>query len=105
MDLEINTNKKNSSSESNNFSSELTNYINKTNSSFSIDRFEGEFAVCENRETGDFVNIPKSELPANCKPGSILKFENGKYILDIEETKKEQDTVKNMVSNLFKRKN
>ena len=104
MNLEINTNKTNINPEANNFSSELTNYINKTKSSFSIDRFEGEFAVCENRETGEFVNIPKSELPESCKPGSILKFENGKYILDIEETKKEQENVKNMVSNLFKRK-
>ena len=105
MDLEINTNKTNISPEGSNFSSELTNYINKTNYSFSIDRFEGEFAVCENRETGEFVNIPKSELPEGCKPGSILKFENGKYVLDIEKTKKEQEIVKNMVSNLFKKKN
>lgn len=103
MDLEINN--QNTNKNSNDFSSELNNYIKKTNSIFSIDRFEGDFAVCENRETGEFVNIPKSELPEDCKTGSILKFENGKYILDLEETKKEQEIVKNMVSSLFKKKN
>lgn len=103
MDLELNNsiNNKNSSDD---FSSELNNYINKTKSTFSIDRFEGEFAVCEDRETGEFINIPKSELPKNSKEGSILKFENGKYYLDIKETKNEQAKIKDLVDNLFKRK-
>ena len=105
MDLEINQNNTNKNLDSKEFSSKLNNYITKTNSTFSVDRFEGNFAVCENRETGEIINIPLSELPENCKSGSILKFENGKYILDLEETKKEQEIVKNMVSNLFKKKN
>lgn len=103
MILEINdNNKKNNNSED--FSSELNNYIQKTETTFSIDRFEGDFAICENRNTGEMVNIPKSDLPENVKEGSILKFENGKYILDIENTKMEQQEIKNLVNNLFKRK-
>lgn len=72
---------------------------------FSIDRFEGNFAVCENRQTGEIINIPIENLPENAKPGSILKFENNKYILDLETTKTEQEIVQNMISNLFKKKN
>lgn len=102
MILEINDNDKKNNSE--NFSSELNNYIEKTKTTFSVDRFEGNFAVCENRETGEFVDIPLSELPENIKEGSMLKFENGKYILDIESTRKEQEEIKNLVDNLFKRK-
>lgn len=73
--------------------------------SFSIDRFEGDFAVCQRRETSEIINIPIKDLPENAKPGSILKLENGIYLLDLEETQKEQKIVKNMVSSLFKKKN
>lgn len=103
MILDINNDDKKNNSE--NFYSELNNYIEKTKTTFSVDRFEGDFAVCENRETGEFVNIPLSELPENIKQGSIIKFENGNYILDIESTKKEQEEIKNLVDNLFKKKN
>lgn len=103
MILEINDNNEKNNSES--FSSELNNYIEKTKTTFSVDRFEGNFAVCENRETGEFINIPISELPENVREGSILKFESGNYILDIESTKKEQEEIKNLVNNLFKKKN
>ncbi len=102
MILEINNDNKKNNSED--FQSELNNYIEKTNSTFSVDRFEGDFAVCENRETGEFIDIPLSILPENVKAGSILKFENGKYILDLKATQKEQQEIKNLVDNLFKRK-
>lgn len=103
MILEIDdNNKKNNNSEE--FFSELNNYIQKTETTFSVDRFEGDFAVCENRKTGKMITIHKSDLPENIKEGSILKYENGTYILDIESTKKEQEEIKNLVDNLFKRK-
>lgn len=103
MNLEIN-NPQTNNINSQDFSDELNNYINQTNFSFSIDRFEGEFAICENQQTGKIISIPKSDLPENAKPGDILKFENGKYVLDLEKTKKEQEIIQNMVSNLFKKK-
>ena len=104
MILEIDdNNKKNNNSES--FSSELNNYIQKTETKFSVDRFEGNFAVCENLKTGEMINIPRVELPENIQEGSILKFENGKYVLDFEATKNQQDEIKHLVDNLFKKKN
>lgn len=102
MDLEINNNAHNNNV-SNNFSNELKEYVKQTEITYSIDRFEGEYAVCENKKTGEFINIPKNILPDNCKEGSILKFINGNYILDIEETKKEQENIKKLVDNLFKK--
>ena len=102
MILDINSNDK--KNDSDDFSLELNNYIEKTKSTFSIDRFEENFAVCENRETGELINIPLSQLQKNVKEGSILKFENGNYVLDIKATKKEQQEIKNLVDNLFKRK-
>ena len=103
MILEINdNNKKNNNLEE--FSSELNNYIQKSETTFSIDRFEGNFAICENKQTGQMQSIPKSELPSDISEGDIIKFENGKYILDIEATNKEKQEIKNLVDNLFKRK-
>lgn len=84
--------------------SEIKNQDNSSTLKFSIDRFEENFAVLENCQTGEIINISITELPENAIVGSILKFENGKYILDLEETKREQEIVKNMVANLFKKK-
>lgn len=85
------------------FSKKLNDNLNLNNSTFSVDRFEGEFAVCENKKTGEMVNIKKSLLPENVKEGSIIKFENGNYILDSDATLQKQEQIKNMVNNLFKK--
>jgi hypothetical protein len=70
---------------------------------YSIDRFEGKFAVCENLSSNEFCNIPKKDLPKGCKEGSIIKYDNNHYYLDNESTKNNQNQVKNLVNNLFKR--
>ena len=70
---------------------------------YSIDRFEGEFAVCENLETGEMINIRIDLLPDGIKEGSIIKFDNKSYILDSETTKEKQEKIKNIVNNLFKK--
>ena len=99
MDLEI-SNKKNHIHNSS-FSKELSNKLNEC--TYSIDRFEEEFAVCENIKTGEMVNIKKELLPENITEGSIIKYNNGIYTLDIEATNKKQDEIKNMVNKLFKK--
>jgi len=87
----------------NSFSKELENSINKE-LFFSIDRFEGEFAVCENKQTSEMVNIKKSLLPENCKAGDIITFKNGVYLIDKIVTQNEKNEIKTMVNNLFNRK-
>lgn len=105
MDLNIENNIKNSTENisNNTFSEELKNSIEKT-TYFSIDRFEENFAVCENKSTNEIVNIDKSLLPYNCKEGDILKFENGVYVIHKSRTESEKNEIKNMVDNLFKKK-
>lgn len=68
---------------------------------FSLDRFEGEIAVLENRKTREITNIPKSKLPPNTEEGSIIKCINGKYILDQEKTIEKQEEIKNKMNNLW----
>lgn len=88
----------------NDFSNNLKTHLEKTNTTFSIDRFEENYAVCENLKTGEFINIPTKSLPSNCAEGSILKFENNEYVLDEEKTKKAREEIENLVNNLFKKK-
>lgn len=101
MDLNIENNKK---INNNSFSNDLKNLIEKP-ILFSIDRFEGTFAVCQNTESNEIINIDRSLLPKNCKEGDIIKLENNVYIKDEFATKNVQEEIKNMVNNLFKRKN
>ena len=69
---------------------------------FSIDRFEEDMIVLENRKNGEKININKDKLPRNLKEGDIVKRINGKYFLDKKGTMSERDRIKNKMNNLWK---
>lgn len=71
------------------------------NAIYVIDRFEGNYAVCENRETQEMKNINIYELPENIKEGDVLKYENGKYILDIDLKQTIEERIKEKTQNIF----
>ena len=53
---------------------------------FVVDRIEGNYAVCENLETREMIDISVEYLPENVNTGMCLKFENGILVQDcIEE--------------------
>ena len=83
------------------FQRELTNKLDEMETKFTVDRFEGNIAVLENRETGEMININKAELPNGAKEGTILKLENNKYELDLEEQAKAEERIKNKMNNLW----
>lgn len=68
---------------------------------FTVDRFEENFVVCENRETKQMVNIEISKLPKGVKEGDIIKFENNTYKKDDEETKKVKDRIQRKFKDLW----
>lgn len=68
---------------------------------FTLDRYEGNMAVLENRETGEIKNIEKNQIPNNVKEGDILKCINGKYFLDKEQTTKVEKEIENKYKNLW----
>ena len=43
-----------------------------------VDRFEENFAICENRETKEIRKINLKELPENLKEGNVLKLQSNK---------------------------
>ena len=53
---------------------------------YSIDRFEGNFAVLISDEDGSSVTISRELIPIEAKEGGLLSLLDGKYIYDPEET-------------------
>ena len=68
---------------------------------YTIDRFEENMAVIEDRKTGKIKNISKEKLPIQSKEGDIIKCINGKYLLDIEETEKIEKDIQEKYNNLW----
>lgn len=83
------------------FVRELTNKLEEMETKFTVDRFEGNMAVLENRETGEMINVHKNELPKDAKEGSVLKINENKYELDIEEQKQTEERIKNKMDKLW----
>lgn len=66
-----------------------------------IDRFEGNFAICEN-DNMEIIHIDKSKLPANAKEGSIIEDKEELYILLEKETEDRNKRIKEKMDRLWK---
>jgi ABC-type sugar transport system ATPase subunit len=86
------------SEENNNSELKLKEEINEV---YVIDRFEGNYAICENRSTKEMKNINIYELPENIKEGDVLRYINNEYILDLELRSEIEERIKNKTKNIF----
>ena len=68
---------------------------------YSVDRFEGEYAVLENRKTNEIKNVKKDMLPGNIKEGSILQYINGKYTYNEKRTQEEVNRIQDKMNKLW----
>ena len=68
---------------------------------YSVDRFEGEYAVLENRKTNEIKNVKRDMLPENIKEGSILQYVNGKYTYNEERTQEEVNRIQDKMNKLW----
>ena len=83
------------------FLNELRNHLERnSNPLYTLDRFEGEFAVLEDRNTKKMIDIHISNIPSNAKTGDILKLSNGSYVIDNEKTKEVSDRIRQKMDNL-----
>lgn len=46
---------------------------------FVLDRYEGNFAVCENQSTGEMFDIPRLKVTPYAKDGDVLILKDGVY--------------------------
>ncbi len=65
-----------------------------------IDRFEGEFAVCE-REDRTMINIPRSRLPRRAREGDILIIEGDSIKLDSAGTTRKKEAIEKLMKDLW----
>lgn len=69
---------------------------------YSVDRFEGEYAILEDRKTKEMKQVRRDMLPENIKEGSIVQYVNGKYIYDEAFTKEETNRIQDRMNKLWK---
>jgi hypothetical protein len=67
---------------------------------FILDRFEGEYAVCENEEK-ETLNIKKDRIPADAKEGDILIIRSNEVTIDKEETEKRKTEIQKLMGDLW----
>lgn len=61
-----------------------------------IDRFEGEYAVCE-AEDRKMVLVKRGEIKGQAREGDVIKREDKYYIVDVEETAKRRQMIEKML--------
>lgn len=70
---------------------------------YSIDRIENDIAVLESLESKEKINVNITLLPQNVKEGSIIVYENNKYIKDEETELKRKTELQSRFNNLIKK--
>ncbi len=83
------------------FQLQLSNKLNKMEDTYTIDRFENNIAICENRSTGEFIEIQRDRLPKDIKEGTIIRKQNDVYIIDTDKTEEVAQRIKSKMDRLW----
>ena len=68
-----------------------------------VDRFEGDYAVCQNQETGEMEDIDLIFLPPDVKENDVLVYDEdwGEFLIDEEETSEVLEEIRERMDNLW----
>lgn len=66
-----------------------------------IDRFEENYAVCEN-EDRTMINLEKKLLPSGVKEGDILVLQDGTILIDKTATQKRKNEIDDLMEDMWK---
>ena len=66
-----------------------------------VDRFEGDMVVLEDRKSNKMINVKREDLPSDIKEGDILKMINGKYFIDKDFTQEISEIIKKKMDDLW----
>lgn len=84
------------------FMEEISERLKQMEEELVIDRFEGEVAICEDRKTGEKMEIRKEQLEEGIREGSVIKKENGKYVQMKEKQKEIQERIEEKMKQIWK---
>jgi hypothetical protein len=65
-----------------------------------IDRFEGEYAICET-EDGKIINIKRNVIPEDAVEGDVLIYAEGNYTIDNEANDKRKKHIEKLMDDLW----
>jgi hypothetical protein len=66
-----------------------------------VDRFEGEFAVCQQTETKEMRDVLRTELPEAVREGSVLRMEKARWVLDEEDARARSERIQKKMDGLW----
>ena len=67
---------------------------------FIIDRFEGDYAICQGEE-GDMEEIERTKIPSDSKEGVVLILEGDKFFIDKEETSRLKENIDKLMEEVW----
>ena len=65
-----------------------------------IDRFEGDFAVCE-KDDRSILNINRRDVPIDAKEGDVLNIDGDIINIDNDETAKRKEMARLLAENIW----
>ena len=71
---------------------------------YSVDRTEGSFVILID-ERGNRITVSDKLLPDKAKPGSMLIWENERFVFDSTETERRKKRLFDLQNSLFSDKN
>ena len=68
-----------------------------------VDRIEGDYAVCENQETGEMEDIELLLLPADVYENDVLIYDEDldEYTIEEDETSQMEDEIEDEMDDLW----
>lgn len=66
-----------------------------------IDRFEGDFAVCEKQSDGEMIDIRRDKLPKEVKEGDYLTIEGEQVTIRPEKRKEREARIQKLMDQLW----
>lgn len=66
-----------------------------------IDRFEGNYALCQDMETKELVDLHKAGISPDAQEGDVLHREGGRFVVDSVQTARRKNRIQTLAEGLW----